>query len=228
MISFESMYGEGAEVKENKGGGSNYVDLVPPTTVLADGTIEITDFVKGVTIKKWSYNEAKDRIDIIFEKDGATRFKNVDNPEKRAANAKSEESKTKMLNYAYKYINGIVKNYVYSSAVDRKIKDAGDMTFKQYAELLGSILEEKKDLTNNEVWLKVTFRDATGTEPQYTVPNDNWIGTEKFNTPEFKKKGDQYDDITNFEKVEKIANFDNEGSADINDVFSASSGLGLL
>lgn len=231
MINLKSIYGQDAAVKPSNSEGG-YKNMIPPTITLADGTIQITDFVKGVTIKSYVYDAVKDQAVITFEKDGATVRKYLGNPltDKRITGQADPVKKANMLMWGYREFTNIVNQFVYKNAVERKIDEAGDMEFPAYVTLLGQILESGEDRINQEVWLKLVFRESTGAKPVYDVGRNTYIGNEGF-TPKWTENGNQWDDIRNFALIEKTPDYSSDGAtnaSDADDIFGGNEDLELL
>lgn len=222
-ISFQDLFGD-KEVKETT--GSKFKSLNPEVTTLPDGKLEIADFIRGVNLDSIAFDAEKNQAVITFSKDGATRRKYISEPESRSyiVSEPDEFKKKEDIKKVYFEIQRLVSNYVYNNTVLKTIKDLGAFTFGSYVEGLGKLIESGDSRTNNEILLKVTFKDTTGLEPDFVIPNYSYIGQEGQWGPKWSKDNVKSNDskgygFTQFEVVEKTPDF----GSDINSVFTTSS-----
>lgn len=223
--SLKNIFGDKTEQIVNapvKGGGTQYKNMVPPTKVNDDGSIEITDFVQNVTVKEWSFDEAKNQLVVTFQDgEGATIREWYSDPEFDTLIGRQEDpaKKETMIGMRFNTIKNIVTRYVYTSAVNQALVALGDnFTFKQFVETLGEvILGDKNKIADVNVGLKLLFADSQGVEEKYRVGRNNWIGNygDQQWGPKFNLEG-QYADKIKFDKIEKTPDF---GSG-INDIFA--------
>lgn len=216
---------------------SRFKRMLPPMETLADGTIEITGFVPGVTVKEWKFDEEKNQLVVTYAaiQDGeeATIRDWYTDPIHDSRYIKQEDpaKKEMIASITLNTIKGIVQRYVYTAAINNKLKELpATWTFEQYVTLLGELLSGDKDKVKQDVSLKLVFDKSEGVEYKVKVGKNKFIGKtgdDKFG-PSFIKKGNDFDDITNFNKVEKTEDFSNDELGGIDDVFSGSVDVALL
>lgn len=220
--SLKNLFGDNVPAATTSTGNSSK-RMVPPTVAKEDGTIEITGFVPSVTIKDWKFDEEKNQLVVTYQDaTGATIPGWYVDPEFDQVIQRQEDPSKKemMTGMRLNLIKRIAQSYVYNNSINNALIAMGDgFSFKQFVETLGTLVLGEENKTNNDVSLKLLFSEANGVEPKYRVGRDNFIGVtgdEKYG-PKFTKRGNQYDDVTEFQVIEKTADFDN---SNINEIFS--------
>ncbi len=230
--SSKSVFGD-KEVKVTEPtGNSNYKAMIPPTEKVGENGLKITGFVDGVTVVDWKFDAEKHQVVITFGTEGGETIRHwVTDPDFDGRITKQEEeSKREMMaGFTLKELKGVVSKSVYSSAVNNAILGLGaEWGFDDYAKVLGELVMGDEHKTRNENSLKLVFKEGTGEKPAYKVGKTPYFGTtgdEQYGAKFITDKG-EWNDVVDFEYIEKIPDFNNEDSID--DIFSGSSEIDLL
>lgn len=217
-MNFQDIFGD-KEVTTSTGTG-NYKPMVPPTEKLADDTIQIIDFLKGVTVTDWKYDDAKSQLVVDFtDTSGGSARKYISDPATRGYITSKDEAKQKELSgYVYKEVSNLAQKFIYQNAILKAVKALGEsFTFQKYCEAIGEAVLSGNDRTGQEVWLKLVFKDIQGESPKYIIANNYYIGNDGY-PPKFQTEGD-YADKLNFGYVQSLPDFSSQNDS-IDDIFS--------
>lgn len=185
--SFEEL-NPGQEVKQSSG----FEPLVPPTETLANGSLQITDFIKGVGLKSFTFDDEKKQVIFEFEKDGKSTRKYLSDPDEIPYIQDLEEgpAKDKAKNNILLEIQNTLSSFIYRQEIFRIVQGLGAFEFPQYAQALVNLVDSGKARTKGEVWLKMTFKSTQGEKPLFIVPRYAYIGNENYR-PLWGKKTDE-------------------------------------
>ena len=196
----------------------SFSPLVPPTTTLEDGSLEITGFVQGVTWGGFKYKEDGTGAFFTFEKDGENIAKYIKEPTKQKhiealIEAGDTDRAKELIGYTYSGILRDAKYFIKDEVVMSKAAELNEtgITLQTLGEELFKLTQDKANLKNTDnVVLKIGFQKATGTEPKYTIPQKKYLGktTDKGNyAVDWVDLGGTYGDIKNFAFVEATDTF---------------------
>lgn len=216
---FSQIFGD-KEVKTTTGTGS-FKPMVPPVETLEDGTLFITGFVQGVTITDWKYDEDKKQLVIDFQSpDGGSNRKYISDPATREyITSKDETKQAELSGYVLKEISNVAQRFVYQNAILKAVQALGSgFTFQQYVETIGALVLGDKDKTNQDVLLKLVFKDSESQAPRYVIAQNSYIGSPGFE-PKWKSDGGQYDDKRSFTYITALPDFSSQSDT-LDDIFS--------
>lgn len=207
-FSFEDLEGLGISVGSGNGGGG-YTRLEPPMETLQDGTLEITDFVKGVELSGAIFENDNAIFTFREKKTGATIRKWLQDPLTRNHIMNMDDSnpdKKKFIGFGYNEVISLYKNFVKPYLVDAKLREIKPINMETLTLQLFELVTPE-NANEKEVWLKVAFQKPTGVEPKFIVPQNNYVGNSGY-PPKWiltNPKNPKYVDHKNFSTEEKSA-----------------------
>lgn len=229
--NLNNLFGKRAEEVANvtpSTGGGQYKKMVPPTRINEDGTVEVTGFVSGVTIKDYKFDEEKNQVVITYvDPSGATIMDwHIDPEFDQRIQSASEQAKEVQTNIAFSHLIQVAKSYVYSNTVESALaalakETNNSFSFRQVSDVIEKLIKSDKNKTSNDISLKLLPTANTIAEDadiKYRVgrKNGKFIGqTDSAYGPEFKNPNGQYGDITIVTKIDKTPDFNS-----IDEVFS--------
>lgn len=213
----------------------SYTPLVPPTETLEDGSLEITDYVKGVSLSEVTFDEQNNAARFTFEDEhGATISKFINEPMDKPHIARLDDddaNKKLWASYDYQKALGIFKKFVKDDAIKEALGDVDFNIELLVAHLAPTLSDPENLLPTENTYLKITFKKASGEKPAYKVPDNAFlITTPKKPKPNWfiNKKSPAFSDIHNF-AVEASSTPDygtaplnlSQQASDANDIFGA-------
>lgn len=204
-FTFEDL--EGLGIGTGTGGG--FKRLEPPMETLADGTLEITDFVKGVELSNAIFENDNAIFTFREKATGATTRKWLQDPLTRTHIQNMDDSnpdKKKYIGWGYNEVISLYKNFVKPYLVDAQLREIKPINMETLTlELFKLVTPE--NLNDKEVWLKIGFQKSEGVEPKFIVPQNNYLGNAGY-PPKWNltnEKNPKYVDHKNFTVEEKSA-----------------------
>lgn len=205
---------------------TRFTPLVPPTTTLEDGSLEITGWVQDVSWTGYKFDEQRNNAMFTFSnKDGDSITKFIQDPLTKPHIANLDDSDPKkdtLAGLTYFEVVNLAKRFIKDNLVTELAKSLGKgINIQLLSEGLFELTKNPANLKPTEnILLKVGFYKATGTEPKYTVPQSyydkntktayNYLGSttdsEKYQL-KWNNVNGQYSDIKNFAFVETTDTF---------------------
>jgi len=205
-------------VKPDSGnGGGKFKKMTPPTDEVKNDkgevvSLHISGWVSGVKLVDYSYD--KDNAIFTFQdKTGGTIRKYIQDPLVKNHIINMDDSnpkKKEMIGYTYTEVMSLFKNFLKPFVVDSAVRGLKAITLENISAELYKLLADEDNLSNQngDISLKLAFQHESGVEPKYIVPQNKYIGNEKY-PPAWKldNKDAKWNDKMDFKFEEKTDNF---------------------
>jgi hypothetical protein len=189
------------------GNGGGFTRIEPPMETKEDGTLEITDFVRGVELSAAVFENDQAIFTFREKATGGTIRKWISDPLTRSyiTNLDDEDPNKKKF-VGYNEVINLYKNFVKPYLVDAQLREIKPINMETLTTELFKLVKPE-NANANEVLLKVAFSAPEGVEPKFIVPNNSYLGNEKY-PPKWQlvnEKNPKYADKITFKVLDKAA-----------------------